>query len=71
MPGHEKFDLYPHDMAKAKELIEEANPSDRDITVWTDDESPNDEAGAYLQDVLKKLGFNAKLKVSTPTTTSR
>jgi peptide/nickel transport system substrate-binding protein len=63
MPGYKKFELYPHNMAKAKELFEEANPSDRNITVWTDNESPNDEAGAYYQDVLKKLGFNAKLKV--------
>jgi peptide/nickel transport system substrate-binding protein len=62
MPGHEEFDLYPHDMAKAEALIREANPSDRDITVWTDNENPNDEAGAYYQDVLNKLGFNAKLK---------
>jgi peptide/nickel transport system substrate-binding protein len=62
MPGHEPFDLYPHNMAKAKELLAQANPDDRDITVWTDSESPNDEAGAYYQDVLNKLGFNAKLK---------
>jgi peptide/nickel transport system substrate-binding protein len=62
MPGYKKFDLYPHNMAKAKELIAEANPSDRDITVWTNNESPNDEAGAYYQGVLTKLGFNAKLK---------
>jgi peptide/nickel transport system substrate-binding protein len=62
MPGFEALDLYPHDMGKAKELLAEANPSDRDITVWTDNESPNDEAGAYYQDVLDKLGFNAKLK---------
>jgi peptide/nickel transport system substrate-binding protein len=62
MPGHEPFDLYPHDMAKAKKLLAQADPSDRDITVWTDSESPNDEAGAYYQDVLSKLGFNAKLK---------
>jgi peptide/nickel transport system substrate-binding protein len=63
MPGHEPFNLYPHNMAKAKKLIAEANPSDRDITVWTDNESPQEEVGAYYQDVLKKLGFNAKLKV--------
>ncbi len=63
MPGHEEFELYPHDMAKAKQLIAEANPSDRDITVWTDSLSPNDDAGAYYQDVLERLGFNAKLKV--------
>lgn len=62
MPGHEPFDLYPHDMTKAKELFAQANPADRDITVWTNNESPNDEAGAYYQDVLSKLGFNAKLK---------
>jgi peptide/nickel transport system substrate-binding protein len=62
MPGHEPFDLYPHNMAKAKELIAEANPSDRNITVWTDNENPNDEAGAYYEGVLNELGFNAKLK---------
>jgi peptide/nickel transport system substrate-binding protein len=62
IPGYEKYELYPYDMTKAKKLIAEANPSDRDITVWTDDESPNNEATAYYQDVLEKLGFNAKLK---------
>ena len=62
MPGHETFDLYPHDMAKAKKLFAEANPSDRNITVWTDNESPNDKAGAYYAGVLDELGFDAKLK---------
>ena len=62
MPGHEAFDLYPHDMAKAKKLFAEANPSDRSITVWTDNESPNNEAGAYYEGVLNELGFDAKLK---------
>jgi peptide/nickel transport system substrate-binding protein len=62
MPGYKPFDLYPHNMAKAKKLIEEANPSDRNITVWTDNESPNSEAGAYYEGVLNELGFNAKLK---------
>jgi peptide/nickel transport system substrate-binding protein len=63
MPGHEEFELYPHDMAKARQLIAQANPTDRDITVWTDSLSPNDDVGAYYQDVLEKLGFDAKLKV--------
>jgi peptide/nickel transport system substrate-binding protein len=62
MPGYEQFDLYPHDMAKAKAMIEEANPADREITVWTDNESPNDEAGAYYHGLLNELGFDAKLK---------
>ena len=48
MPGHEQFELYPHDLAKAKEMIAQANPADREITVWTDNESPNEEAGDLL-----------------------
>jgi peptide/nickel transport system substrate-binding protein len=66
MPGYKKFELYPHDMAKAKELIKEANPSEKDITVWTDSESPNNDAGTYYQGVLKELGFNAELKITNP-----
>jgi peptide/nickel transport system substrate-binding protein len=50
-------------MAKAEALIKEANPSDRNITVWTDNEPESEEAGAYYQDVLNKLGFTTKLKV--------
>jgi peptide/nickel transport system substrate-binding protein len=63
MPGHEEFNLYPHDIGKAKEMLKEAHPSDMDITVWTDTESPNNEAGEYYESVLKELGFNTKLKV--------
>jgi peptide/nickel transport system substrate-binding protein len=62
MPGHEQFDLYPYNLAKAKKMIAEANPSDRNITVWVNNESPNNEAAAYYQSVLTKIGFNAKLK---------
>jgi peptide/nickel transport system substrate-binding protein len=63
MPGREDLNLYPHDMEKAKEMLAEANPSDKDITVWTDNESPNKEAGEYYEGVLKEMGFNTKLKV--------
>jgi len=66
MPGYQKFELYPHNLTKAKQLLAQANPSDKDITVWTDAESPNNDAGTYLQDVLKKLGFNAQLKIVNP-----
>jgi peptide/nickel transport system substrate-binding protein len=62
MPGHKPYNLYPHDMAKAKQLIKEANPSDRDITVWADSEPESGEAAQYYQGVLSELGFNAKLK---------
>jgi peptide/nickel transport system substrate-binding protein len=63
MPGYKKFVLYPHDMAKARELIARADPTDREITVWTINSSPNDEAGEYYEQVLRRLGFRPKLKV--------
>jgi peptide/nickel transport system substrate-binding protein len=63
MPGYEKFELYPYDLAKAKEMIKEADPADMDITVWTDTESPNNEGGEYLNEVLKDLGFNTTFKI--------
>ncbi len=63
MPGYKKLDLYPYNMAKAKKMIAEANPSDRQITVWTDTESPNKEAGEYYDDVLQRIGFDTTLKI--------
>jgi peptide/nickel transport system substrate-binding protein len=63
MPGHKTLDLYPHNIAKAKEMIEAAHPSDMNITVWTDTESPNNEAGEYYEGVLKELGFHTTLKI--------
>jgi peptide/nickel transport system substrate-binding protein len=62
MPGYQPYDLYPHDLSKAKKLIAEADPKDRKITVWTDRESPNMEAGEYYRGVLRELGFDARLK---------
>jgi peptide/nickel transport system substrate-binding protein len=66
MPGYQKFELYPHSQAKAKRLIERAQPSDTEITAWTDDVQPDLQVGQYYQDVLKKLGFNVHLKVISP-----
>jgi peptide/nickel transport system substrate-binding protein len=64
MPGYQEYKLYPGpDMEKAKALLAEANPTDKDITVWTDDEPDRKRIGEYYQDLLKQLGFNATLKV--------
>jgi peptide/nickel transport system substrate-binding protein len=65
MPGYQDYaDLYPGpDLEKAKALIAEANPSDMDITVWTNDEPDRKRIGAYYQDVLNQLGFNTTLKI--------
>ncbi|MDA2891442.1 ABC transporter substrate-binding protein [Mycolicibacterium sp. BiH015] len=64
MPGYQEYKLYPGpDIEKAKQLIAEANPADRDITVWTDDEPDRKRIGEYYHDLLTQLGFNATLKV--------
>jgi peptide/nickel transport system substrate-binding protein len=64
MPGYQEYKLYPGpDLDKAKQLIAEANPADRDITVWTDDEPDRKRIGEYYHDLLTQLGFNATLKV--------
>jgi peptide/nickel transport system substrate-binding protein len=64
MPGYQEYKLYPGpDMAKAQQLLAQANPSDKDITVWTDDEPDRKRLGEYYEDLLKQLGFNTTLKV--------
>jgi peptide/nickel transport system substrate-binding protein len=68
MPGYEEFELYPHDLARAKELVAEANPSDRQVTVWTDNIPPADEAGEYFEQVLRQLGFEVELKAVNAST---
>ena len=40
MPGYEKFELFPHDVAKAKELVAESGVKDKEVTVWTDYREP-------------------------------
>lgn len=64
MPGYDEFTLYPGpNMEKAKALLAEANPADKDITVWTNDEPDRKRIGEYYHDLLTQLGFNATLKV--------
>ncbi len=66
MPGYKKFELYPHNLAKAKAMIKEAHPSDMNVTVWGDSEAENEAAVTYYQDVLTQLGFKATLKIVNP-----
>ncbi len=69
LPGYRKSSLYPHDMAKARQMIGAANPSVRDITLWTYGE-PGDltpvEFNVYFAAVLEELGFTVHLKVLEP-----
>jgi peptide/nickel transport system substrate-binding protein len=63
-PQYKKLNLYPYNLAKAKQLIKDAGATGADVTVWTSNNTSRNapQAGAYLQDVLKSIGLNAKLK---------
>jgi peptide/nickel transport system substrate-binding protein len=63
MPGHKTFELYPHDMRKAREMIAAADPAERKVTVWTNSYPTNRQAGEYYEDVLRKIGLEPTLKV--------
>jgi peptide/nickel transport system substrate-binding protein len=64
-PQYKKHDLYPYNLAKAKQLIQQAGAKGASVTVWTDNNASRraPQAGQYLQAVLKSIGLNAKLKV--------
>jgi peptide/nickel transport system substrate-binding protein len=62
-PSYKKHNLYPHDLAKAKQLIQQAGVKGQAVTVWTSNRDTAKKPAAYLQDVLNQMGFKAKLKV--------
>jgi len=67
MPGYRRFHLYPFEPARAKKMVERADPADRKVTVWTLDLPPTDEAGEYYEQVLSELGFDVTLKTVSAT----
>jgi peptide/nickel transport system substrate-binding protein len=66
MPGYKKIELFPHNVAKAKELVAQSGVKDNEVTVWTDSESPNNDAGTYYAGVLNEIGLKAELKILNP-----
>jgi peptide/nickel transport system substrate-binding protein len=62
-PQYKKHNLYPHDLAKAKQLIQQAGANGAPVTVWTSNRDTAKKPAAYLQDVLNQNGLKAKLKV--------
>jgi len=62
-PSYKKHDLYPYNLAKAKQLIKEAGATGAQVTVWNHDRGNDPKASAYLVDVLNSIGLNAKEKI--------
>jgi peptide/nickel transport system substrate-binding protein len=62
-PEYAKHDLYPHNLAKAKQLIAASGDKGMSVTVWNHDRGLDPKFTAYLTDVLNQIGLNAKEKI--------
>src|SRR6266498_843849 len=62
-PQYKKHTLYPLNVSKAKQLINQAGVKGMTVTVWGSNRETAKKPVEYLQDVLKKIGLDAKLKV--------
>ncbi len=50
--------LYPHDVAKAKQLIQQAGAEGAPVQIWTTNADPAPQAAQYLAGVLSQIGLN-------------
>src|SRR6266540_2066685 len=53
-------------LAQAKQLVQQSGYAGMEVTVWGNSRETLQKPAEYLTDVLKKLGFNAKLKIIDP-----
>jgi peptide/nickel transport system substrate-binding protein len=49
--------LYPHDVAKAKQLVQEAGATGAPVQIWTTNADPAPKAAQYLASVLGSIGL--------------
>jgi len=62
-PQYKKITTYTHDVAKAKQLVQQSGTKGMKVTVYTIGDDDIDKAtGEYLQGVLKEIGWNAGIK---------
>jgi peptide/nickel transport system substrate-binding protein len=62
-PQYKKLNMYPHNLAKAKQLVAASGDKGMSVTVWNHDRGSDPKATAYLTDILNQIGFNAKQKI--------
>jgi len=62
-PQYEKHTLYPYNLAKAKQLIQQAGATGTHVTVWGRNLETSKKPVEYLADVLNKIGLKADVKI--------
>jgi peptide/nickel transport system substrate-binding protein len=60
-PSYKKLTLYPHNVAKARQLITQAGAKGAKVKVWTREVSDALTAAQYYTSVLKSIGLDASL----------
>jgi peptide/nickel transport system substrate-binding protein len=60
--AYKKHDLYPYNLAKAKQLIQQAGVEGAAVTVWGHNTDPTPSAVQYLAGVLNSIGLKATVK---------
>lgn len=63
LPGHVPYCPYPHDPAQARALVAESGTAGMAVTLVIDTSTVQRTLGAYLQGVLRQIGYDAKLRV--------
>ena len=61
--AYQKHTFYPYDMAKAKQLIQQAGVAGAHVTVWVLNTDPYPNVAQYMASVLNSLGMVASVKV--------
>jgi peptide/nickel transport system substrate-binding protein len=65
-PQYKKISKYPHDLAKAKQLVQQSGYAGMPVNVWGSSRETLQKPAAYLADVLNQIGFKATLKIIDP-----
>jgi peptide/nickel transport system substrate-binding protein len=56
--SYQEHHLYPHDVAKAKQLVQQAGATGASVQIWTTNADPAPKAAQYLASVLNEIGLN-------------
>lgn len=63
LPGYEPYCPYVHDLDAARALVRDSGAAGRTVTLVIDTSAVQRAIGTYVLDVLRRIGFDARLRV--------